>query len=311
MEINNTTILPGENTILKLNVSKLVSGTPISLYAHVFNSLNPGPTILVAAGVHGDEINGVEIVRRAVDSGLFNNLNCGAVIAIPLVNLFGFINFSRDLPDGKDVNRSFPGSKNGSLASRVAHTITRHILPLVDYGVDFHTGGSSIYNYPQIRVNKEDDASISLANIFSPPLIIKTGLIPKSFRKECFKKNIPMIVYEGGESLRLDDFSIEEGIKGIKRILAHFKMTDEKVAKQKTQVFSEHKWIRASTSGIFIADKKTGDNVKKNDVLGYITDPYSSKKTKIISKYDAYIFGHDNKPVVNQGKALFHIAIKS
>lgn len=307
MIINKTEIKPGENTIVKLRVSKLPSGTQIKLKAHVFRSENPGPTLLVAGGVHGDEINGVEIVRRAVDQGIFDDLNCGSVIAIPLVNLYGFINFSRDLPDGKDVNRSFPGSTSGSLASRVAYTITKHIIPIVDFGIDFHTGGASIHNYPQIRVFSEDDRSIELAKLFSPPLILKTGLLPKSFRKECFKKNVPMIVFEGGESLRLDEYSIEEGINGIKRILAHHKMSKNQVSKQKSEIYENHSWLRATTSGIFITEKKTGDYVSKGEVLGYITDPYSANRTEILSKHNGFIFGHDNKPVVNLGKALYHI----
>lgn len=307
MEINNTTIKPGENITLRLNVSKLPSGTVINLYAHVFRSKKSGPTILIAGGVHGDEINGVEIVRRAVANELFNSLNCGTVIAIPLVNLYGFINFSRDLPDGKDVNRSFPGSKSGSLASRVASTITRHIIPLVDYGIDFHTGGASIHNYPQIRAFKDDARSIELADVFSPPLILETGLLAKSFRKECFKRGIPMVVFEGGESLRIDEPSIEEGINGIKRVLNHFKMANTTVPKQKAEKFKNHTWMRAAASGIFVAEKKTGDWVNIDDFMGYITDPYTSKKTHIISKHEGFIFGHDNKPVVNIGKALFHI----
>jgi len=308
MIINKTTISPGEPVTLELNVSKLPSGTPISIYAHIFKSVNPGPTILLTGGVHGDEINGVEIVRRAVDRGLFTDLHCGTIIAIPLVNVYGFINFSRDLPDGKDVNRSFPGSSTGSLASRVADTITKHIIPHIDYGIDFHTGGSSIHNHPQIRVFKSDDESLKLASIFSPPLIIQTGLISKSFRKECFNRKIPMIVFEGGESLRIDNYSIREGINGIKRVLGHFNMVSEKLPEQKSQIFTNHKWLRASTSGIFVAKKITGTWVNKGDELGFITDPYSTKKTKIISKQRSYIFGHENRPVVNQGKALFHIA---
>ena len=307
MEINKTVIKPGENTTLRLNVSKLPSGTVISLYAHVFRSKNPGPTILLAGGVHGDEINGVEIVRRAVASQLFDTLNCGTIIAIPLVNLYGFINFSRELPDGKDVNRSFPGSKKGSLASRVASVLTRDIIPLVDYGIDFHTGGQSIHNFPQIRAFKDDPRSIELAKIFSPPLILETGLLAKSFRKECHKRQIPMIVFEGGESLRIDESSIEEGLKGIKRVLSHFEMITETSEPGQSVIYKNHTWMRAAASGIFVAEKKTGDHIKKGDFMGYITDPYTTKKHKITARHDGFIFGHDNKPVVNIGKALFHV----
>ncbi len=307
MIINKTEVKPGQNITVKLNVSKLVSGTEISLYAHVFRSKKPGPTILLAGGVHGDEVNGVEIVRRAVKSKLFNNLKCGSIIALPLVNIYGFINFSRDLPDGKDVNRSFPGNNSGSLAARVAHIVTTDILPLVDYGLDFHTGGSSIYNYPQARVSPEDERSLELARVFNAPLLIESALIPKSFRKEAHKKNIPMVVYEGGESLRLDDFSIDEGIKGIKKVLYHFGMIDEKLPTTDYQTIKEHYWIRAHSSGIFIPKKITGEWVKKGELLGIITDPYGTFEKKVLARQDGFIFGHDNRPVINQGKALFHI----
>jgi len=307
MIINKTYIKKGECKTIKLDVSKLASGTVISIQAQVFRSKNDGPTILIAGGVHGDEINGVEIVRRAVASKLFNQLNRGDVIAIPVINIYGFINFSRDLPDGKDVNRSFPGRKTGSLASRVANVITKQILPIIDYGLDFHTGGNSIYNYPQIRVFKDDKNSLNLANIFNPPLIVETGLISKSLRKEAYKHNVPMVVFEGGESLRLDEFSINEGINGIKKVLHHFKMIEDQVQTQEVHIIKQHKWIRASVSGIFLPKIKSGEYFKKGEILGIITNPYNQFKKKIIAKQNGYVFGHDNKPVINQGKALFHI----
>lgn len=307
MIINSTEIKKGEHKTLKFDVSQLASGTEISIQVNVYRSKKEGPTILVTGGVHGDEINGVEIVRRAIHQDFFKNLKCGTVIAVPLVNIYGFINFSRDLPDGKDVNRSFPGSKTGSLASRVAHVLTKHILPIVDYGLDFHTGGSSIYNYPQIRVNKDDEKSLELARIFNAPLKVKTGLINKSFRKEAFKHNIPMVVFEGGESLRLDEFSVVEGINGIKRVLHHFNMIDENIGIQDMQTILKHKWMRAHVSGIFLPKIKSGEYFKKGDVLGLITNPYNQFEKKIIARQDGFVFGHDNKPVINVGKALFHV----
>lgn len=307
MIINKIEINPGENKDVELRISKLASGTIVSLRAQIFRSETNGPTMLITGGVHGDEINGVEIVRQAVKSGLFDNLNLGAVIAIPLVNIDGFNNFSRDLPDGKDVNRSFPGSKNGSLASRVANTISTLILPHVDFGLDFHTGGASIHNYPQIRVNRNDKESLALAEIFNAPLTVETGLISKSLRKEAYASNIPMIVFEGGESLRIDQASIDEGLRGIKKVLVHNKMIEAELDTQPNQTITKHKWLRAASAGIFVPYKKSGDYFKTGDILGIITNPYNEFETEIIAKEDGFIFGHDNKPVVNQGKALFHI----
>ncbi|MGV6860720.1 MAG: succinylglutamate desuccinylase/aspartoacylase family protein [Putridiphycobacter sp.] len=307
MIINNTEIKPGENKTIKLDISKLASGTVISIQANVFRSQYEGPTVLITGGVHGDEINGVEIVRRAVAQNIFNELKCGTVITIPIVNIYGFINFSRELPDGKDVNRSFPGSKKGSLASRVANILTKEILPIVDLGLDFHTGGSSIYNFPQVRAYKDDQKSLELANVFNAPLLVETGLISKSFRKEAFRHNVPMIVFEGGESLRIDEFSINEGIKGIKKVLNHYQMINEVVPKQDTTVVSKHKWIRAATAGVFLPKILSGQHYKKGDVLGVLTNPYNQFEKQIIAKEDGFVFGHDNKPVINEGKALFHI----
>jgi len=307
MIINKIEIKPGENKDVELRISKLASGTIVSLRAQIFRSKNEGPTILLTGGIHGDEINGVEIVRQSIKLGLFDDLNIGGIIAIPLVNIDGFNNFSRDLPDGKDVNRSFPGSKTGSLASRVANTISTLILPLVDFGLDFHTGGASIHNYPQVRVNKNDDQSLALAEVFNALLIVETGLVKKSLRKEAFAFDIPMIVFEGGESLRIDQNAINEGIRGIKRVLSHHNMIDENISPQSSQTIKEHKWLRAASAGIFVPIKKSGEHFKTGDTLGVITNPYNEFEKKIIAKQDGFIFGHDNKPVVNQGKALFHI----
>ncbi len=242
MIINKVEINPGENTTVKIPVAKLPSSTKINLIAHVYRSENPGPTILLIGGLHGDEINGLEIVRRAVKSGRFDALKCGTVIAVPLLNVYGFINFSRDFPGGKDANRSFPGTRRGSLASRVAYIMTNEILPHADLSIDFHTGGASIYNYPQVRVNREDEASIKLAEMFSMPYLIKTGLIAKSLRKTAFKNDIPMVVFEGGESLRLDEFSIDEGMRGIDRVLHAYQMIDSQPEKMDSIVIEKNSW---------------------------------------------------------------------
>ena len=201
LTVNKKKIFPGEKQVLKLNVARLPSGTVISLRIHVYRSAEPGPVLLVMGGVHGDEINGVEIVRRTIEDGLFENLNVGSVVAIPLLNIYGFINFSRDVSEGKDVNRMFPGNMRGSLASRVAATLTKQVLPAVDFGIDFHTGGGSRYNYPQIRFSKGDEKAEALAKIFAAPYLLRKANIPKSLRKIAMGMKKPIIVYEGGESL--------------------------------------------------------------------------------------------------------------
>ena len=307
MKIYDKTIHPGQNRTVKIPVANLPSGTEIDLVASVFRSENPGPTLLVSGGVHGDEINGIEIVRRAIKNKLFNKLELGAVIAVPLLNIYGFNNYSRGFQDGKDVNRAFPGTKRGSLASRVAYTFTNNILNKCDFAIDFHTGGKSVYNYPQVRYSAEDAASVKLALDLNMPYAIESRLISKSLRKTAFTADIPMVVFEGGESLRMDEFSISEGLRGLKNVLIQRNMIVGDLNSVKTEIFSSKKWIRANKSGVMFLEKKAGDFVRKGEVLGKITNPYNTYQSKVIAKVEGYIFGHNNNPVVNKGDALFHI----
>lgn len=307
MKIHDTTIKLGEHRTIQIPVANLPSGTEIDLFAHVFRSETEGPTVLLIGGVHGDEINGVEIVRRSVQDKMFKSLVCGSVIAVPLLNVYGFINFSRGFPDGKDVNRGFPGTKTGSLSSRIAHTFTNVILPSADLAIDFHTGGNSIYNYPQARYSAEDPESLKLATEMNTPCMLKSNLIPKSLRKTAHNKGIPMVVFEGGESLRIDDFTVNEGLRGIKNVLMQRGMLKGVVEEIESNSFTKKAWLRATRSGIVILEKKSGDFVQKGDLLARITNPYNTYQSKVLSKVDGFIFGHNNNPVVNKGDALFHI----
>lgn len=307
MQISNKVIKKGQSVTVKIPVANLPSGTQIDLHAHVFRSKNSGPTLLVIGGVHGDEINGIEIVRRAVREKMFSKLKCGSVIAVPLLNVYGFINFSRGFPDGKDVNRSFPGTRSGSLASRVAYAFTNEILPLADIAIDFHTGGNSIYNYPQARYSAEDPESIKLAKELNMPYTIQSGLIAKSLRKTAYGKGIPIVVFEGGESLRIDELSVNEGLRGLRNIMIKRGMLGGSQNKIKTTHLTDKTWVRANRSGVFNLKKKSGDYVRKGDTLGKITNPYNTYQSKVLAKTDGYIFGHNNNPVVNKGDALFHI----
>ncbi len=308
--IHTWNILPGENIEIKLIVGKLPSGNQISITAHVYRGLKPGPTVLLLGGVHGDEINGIEALRGMAEKGEFNHLLKGNVILIPLLNVFGFINFSREVPDGKDVNRSFPGSLKGSLASRVASVITRKILPSVDIAIDLHTGGSSRYNFPQVRYATQHIHAESLAMAFDAPFIIQYKLISRSFRKVCKDMKIPAIVFEGGESIRLDGFSIEKAKDGILRVLNKLGMID--IWLPNPYPFRYHvkktSWIRAPQSGIFIWTKSSGQYIEKKEPIGLIKDPYGTKSVFVEASRNGFIIGHNNASVVTQGEALFHIA---
>jgi predicted deacylase len=308
MILYDTTIKKGQNTVVKIPVANLPSGTEINLQAHVFRSKKPGPVLLLVGGLHGDEINGVEIVRRAMKSKMLQNLVMGSVIVVPLLNVYGFINFSRGLPDGKDVNRSFPGSKSGSLASRVAYKFTNEILPHATFAVDFHTGGNSVFNYPQARYFNEDKASAEIAEAMNLPYTIHSKLISRSLRKTAHSKGIPLVVFEGGESLRMDEDSIQHGLRSIHNVLIAQKMiADQPVEPQHSYLITDRYWIRAGRSGLLNLKKKAGDQVKTGEVLAKITDPYNTYKLKVIAKKSGYIFGHNNNPVVSRGDALFHI----
>jgi len=307
--INGTTIIPGQEVTLRLPVGSLPSGNRINIKGHIYRSLNPGPVMLALGGVHGDEINGIEIVRRAVEEAFFKNLLQGSVIAIPLLNLYGFINYSRDVPDGKDVNRSFPGSLDGSLAARVAFIVTKKILPLADFIIDFHTGGRNHYNYPQTRFTKGDKASEELARIFGAPYILSNAPISHSLRKVAHEAQKPLVVFEGGENQRYDGFSIEHGLKGLKRVMAAKGMIAEELGApiRKPTVMRRSLWLRAPWSGMFRCHKPAGQRIVEGEPLGSINDPFGTEKIRIYAPRNGHILGHTNAPVVNQGDALFHI----
>ncbi len=301
---------PGQRILIDLDVGALPSGTPIKIRAHVIRAEKPGPTALLLGGVHGDEINGIEIVRRAVSSGLLRHLQCGAVIAIPLLNVYGFLNYSRDVPDGKDVNRSFPGTSNGSLASRVAKVITKQVLPLVNFGIDFHTGGWAHHNHPQIRYSPKDHSAQVLAKAFHAPVTLASNTIPRSLRNTALEMEKPMIIFEGGENLRLHGPSIDCALQGIQNVLVAQGMLSTATSKAQpdTLMLNKSSWTRATKAGLFEWCISSGNWVEEGQTLGYLRDPYGIHEEEIVAPRKAFIIGHDNSPVINQGDALFHLA---
>jgi uncharacterized protein len=308
--INNQTILPGESKTIVLNSYELHTKTKIEIPVHVIHSKQKGPSLLLSAGMHGEETNGIEIVRKIISRPVVQNLLCGTLIAIPVINIISFLYGSRDLPDGRDLNRCFPGTKSGSLGSRIAHDIMKHILPIIDFGIDFHTGGAKINNYPQLRCVFDFADNVALAKKFSAPLIIDSTYRDGTFRKEASKKNKPILVYEGGESMRFDYLAINEGINGCLRLMNEYNMIVTDVPKQTSVKIIKDTWIRANASGLFHMKLNNGSYVKKDDLLGTICNPFGTVETKILSHVDAYIVGTNNQPVVNEGDALIHLGIK-
>ena len=307
--IDGQSVMPGEHRVVGLKVGSLPSDTRIYINAFTYRAIEPGPVLLILAGMHGDEINGVEIVRQAIKDGLFNKITKGSVIAIPLLNVYGFINYSRDLPDGKDVNRSFPGNSRGSLASRMAFILSRKILPAADFIIDFHTGGASRYNYPQIRYTRTSEESLALARDFGVPFIIQKPVIKRSLRQIAGKGGKTIIVYEGGEALRLEGLATSQGYTGIRNSLISLGMLEGKISKPQapTVLIKKTTWMRASTAGLFRWTVESGMPVVRGQLLGEITDPYNSRSKPVLARRSGFIIGHNNAPVVNVGEALFSI----
>lgn len=305
--INGDTIEPGKDQQVRIEIARLPSGTLIDIPVHVFNAKKAGPTVLLQAGLHGDEINGVETLRRLLQDKTFK-IQKGSVIVVPILNIFGFIHFSRDVPDGKDVNRSFPGTRSGSLASRIAYNYTKEVLPQIDLAIDLHTGGAKRHNFPQIRFTEDDDMSKELAEAFSAPFYFASRLINGSFRRTMFRMNKPSIVYEAGESMRFDEQSIEVGVAGIKNVLSKLEiLSSENRSAKKPTYLEKTKWLRAAKAGMFVPKVNNGSKVNKGQVLGMVTDIHINKNKQIKAPFDGYVFCVNNQAVVNQGDALFHL----
>lgn len=308
IHLGNNEVLPGTSAKVSYSVGNLPSGTRVAIHMEVFRSTMPGPHVLIIGGVHGDEVNGVEIVRRLLEKNMFDDLNIGSVITVPLLNVHGFINYSRDVPDGKDVNRSFPGTLAGSLASRVARILTKNVLPQVDVIIDNHTGGQYRYNYPQVRITRGDVRSHDLAKAFGPPFIVQKPALRGSLRKMAKIAEKVCIIYEAGEALRYDGFSIARGMAGIERTLNHLQMINDSEEANRIPVEIQHSsWVRASHAGLFLWTKSSGSKIKKGEPLGSIGDPYGTRRVVVLAPREGYIIGHTNAPVVGQGDALFHI----
>jgi hypothetical protein len=267
--------------------------------------------VLITAGIHGDEINGVEIVRQVIAKKI-NKPKKGTIICIPILNIFGFLNANRAFPDGRDLNRVFPGSKTGSLASRVAHHFTKQILPHADYCLDFHTGGASRFNSSQIRIAPNNEQLLELARIFNAPFTVYSPNRNKSYRNACYKMGIPILLFEGGKSLDSNKYIVKDGVDGILRFLNHLEMLDERFkinsASAETILINKSTWIRAQKSGLLHVKINANKHVEKDEFLATITDPYGKMRFKVNAPNSGYIININHAPIVHQGDAIFHIS---
>jgi len=307
MIIAGKKIQKGETKQIKLAIAKLTSGTDIDVPVIVSRGKKDGPVLLLMAGLHGDEINSVDIVRTIIEKKI-NHVEAGTVICVPVMNIFGFINFSREVPDGKDVNRSFPGHSKGSLASQIAYHFNKLILPHCDYIIDFHTGGKSRYNIPQVRTTLDNQKCRELAEIFNAPFTLHSNLIAKSIREIAVKQEKVIIVFEGGEALRFDEHSLNVAISGTKKVLNHLRMKTFKQPLQQSITKHQRKWLRAPKSGFFHPTIKVGQEVKQGQLVGMINGAFGDYQEECVAKHEGYVVTLNNNPLVNRGDAIMQIA---
>lgn len=308
--IGEQTILSGMRQRVDFPISTLSDHTPVTLSAHVVHGRREEPVIFVSAGIHGDEVIGVDIVRRLLTMPALYNLR-GTLIAVPIVNTFGFLNQSRYLPDRRDLNRCFPGSEKGSLASRLAYIFLHEIVKRCDLGIDLHSAAVHRTNLAQIRISKDNEKAKELAVAFGAPVVLQSQLRDGSLRAEAKKMGVDVLVYESGEALRFNEVSARAGVLGILRILHQQSMIAGKgVTKPKASplLCQSSRWVRAMHSGLLRTYKSEGDVVKKGDVLAIISDPFGMVEHEITATLSGVIVGRALLPIAHEGDALFHIA---
>lgn len=305
------TIVAGESKTINMEIAKLHTMTKLKIPIIVERSKLDGPTVLFTACLHGDEINGTEIVRQLIVQKI-NKPKRGTIICIPIINIFGFINKTREFPDGRDLNRVFPGSKTGSLASRFAYYILKDIMPHIDYAIDFHAGGASRFNAPQIRIVPENPELKKLSEVFSAPFTLYSKNISGTFRNSCDKLDVKMLLFEGGKSLDINDAITKEAIEGTKRFLTHLEMLNPRKKaisnENKTIYIEKSNWVRAKHSGLFHGLTAIGSFVKKGDLLATISDPYGKVEHKVKAPHAGFIINVNDAPIIFQGDAIFHIS---
>lgn len=301
---------PGNRLQFDLPAAQLYTHTPLDMPVEVIHGRRPGPVLLICGAIHGNELNGVEIIRRLRSLATLRHLR-GTLVLVPIVNLFGFIHQSRYLPDRRDLNRCFPGSEKGSLGSRVANLFFREIARHSTHIIDLHTGAVHRDNLPQIRADLSVPAVKQMAEAFSIPVIVNAGLLDHSLRCEAGRIGIPVITYEAGEALRLDERSIVAGVRGITnvmRMLAMLPAREVPAGRAAPFIARSTTWVRASADGLFRNISNLGHRVGEGDLLGVITSPFNSEEVMVTSPTEGILIGLNNLPLVNEGEALFHIA---
>ena len=308
--IGNEIIARGERKQFTLTVAKLYDFTDMKMPIVVVRGKEEGPTLFVSAAIHGDEINGVDIVRRLLKHEALESI-AGTLIAIPIVNVFGFNDKSRYLPDRRDLNRSFPGEEHGPLASQIAYMFRTEIVAKATHGIDLHTGAIHRRNLPQIRADFSNPANIELAKAFGTKVILNASPRDGSLREMVGEQKIPVLLYEAGTALRFDHQASDIGVKGILNVMHAIGMLRKPasiVDAEDLFIAQSTHWVRAPISGIFITIKHLGERVQKGDAIGFITNPFGNYEHEISSPYDGIIIGNSILPLANEGDGLYHIA---
>lgn len=293
-----------------LPVGELYTHEPFYMPVHVVHGKRSGPVLFASAAVHGDELNGIEIIRRVLSLPMLKRMR-GTLLAIPIVNVLGVFQQSRYLPDRRDLNRSFPGSSKGSLAARLANLFMQEIVQHATHGLDLHTGALHRSNLPQIRANLEDSETMRLAEAFGAPVAMHAALRPGSLRGAAGDLGIPMLLYEAGEALRFDEISIRVGVKGMVSVMRELEMLPPRrqaqTAPPKPFIAHSSHWIRAPGSGIFRANVTLGSRVEKGEEMGSVGDPFGVEGTPVVAAFGGMVIGRTNLPLVHEGEALFHV----
>ena len=309
-QIGGASIAPGSRQTVDLPVSTLSDHTPVTMSVHVVHGKTDGPTLCVSAGIHGDEVIGIEIVRRLLRAPNLKSLR-GTLLVVPIVNTFGFLNRSRYLPDRRDLNRCFPGSEQGSMASRLAHLFLTEVVCRSDVGIDLHSAAIQRTNLPQIRISPGNEHLRKMANVFGAPVVLTSKLRDGSLRMCAQEAGVEMLLYEAGEGLRFDEFAARAGMSGILRVMRELGMISSRgVEKPKMPAMMCKKsiWLRAPAGGLMRSFKSAGEIVAEGDVLGVVSDPFGQVETEMLADLAGIIVGRSNLPIVNEGDALFHIA---
>lgn len=310
MHLGGATIEPGGRATVELPIPALYTHTEMAMPVHVVHGAKDGPRLFVSAAIHGDELNGVEIVRRLLRLSLIRRMR-GTLLAVPIVNVHGCIQRMRGLPDGRDLNRAFPGSATGSMAARMAHLFMTEIVAGSDYGIDLHTGANHRTNLPQIRTQLDDAETERLAQVFGAPVILHSDLRDGSLRQTAQEEGTVTLLYEAGEALRFDEVAVRAGVRGIVAVMREIGMLPRtrKPRKPFTPVVARQStWVRAPASGILRLVAPLGATVRRGEPLALVADPFGEAESEVRSQVSGVVIGRTNLPLVHAGEALFHVA---